>query len=424
MENRKNANRKPLTLQPFQMFLNDNDRDKKIRIAVSSDIQKSVKMRLNKPSVLAILFFLSPSFVLSWTFGHKGLLSGWMVGNLQKSSEPQLGLRYIPEFSLALHPSESIMLDSELSVNAFGTAVIEKIDSIRTEGDLKPYRLWLRFSSAQFEARIGLQKINFGSAILLRPLMWFDSLDPRDPLQLTDGVYGLLLRYYFVNNTNVWLWGLHGNEKTKGWEAIPTQEDSVEYGGRLQIPLFTGELGLTYHHRRADIGKAPLNPLPTGIHIAPEDRYALDGKWDIGIGLWFEGTLTQQRSNLLPTPWQRALNLGLDYTFGIGNGLYLLAEHFNLARTREALASGDDIDFSALLIRYPLGLLDEITGIFYYDWENKEFYRFISLQRTYDKWRFTVIGFWNPEAFLVYPTASGKNPFVGKGFQIMIIFNY
>ncbi len=375
--------------------------------------------------LFSAVFLLVPSLlVFPSTLGHKGLLSLWGVGNFQKSSNPQLGLRYIPEFSLALQASESITLDAELSIHAFGKAVFEKIDNVQAEGDIKPYRLWLRFSLSQFEARIGLQKINFGSATLLRPLMWFDSLDPRDPLQLTDGVCGLLLRYYFIDNTNIWLWGLYGNEKNKGWEAIPTQKDTVEYGGRVQIPLFAGELAMTYHHRRADIGKSTLFQIPPGTNITAENRYALDGKWDIGIGLWFEGALIHQQGEFLPTPWQRALNIGLDYTFGIGNGLYLMGEHFNLARTQEAFASGNDINFSAILIRYPLGLLDEITGILYYDWENEEFYRFISWQRTYDKWRFNVIGFWNPEDFLIYPTASGNNPFVGKGFQVTVIFNY
>ena len=69
----------------------------------------------------------------------------------------------------------------------------------------------MRYSSDQFELRLGLQKINFGSASMLRPLMWFDQMDPRDPLHLTDGVWGLLARYYFLNNANIWLWGLYGN---------------------------------------------------------------------------------------------------------------------------------------------------------------------------------------------------------------------
>jgi hypothetical protein len=381
-------------------------------------------MKNKKPIFLALLLLMSPSFVFSRTLAHRGLISLWGLGSFEKSSKPQLGLRYIPEFSLAFQLSESVLLDTEVSFNAFGTALFKEIDDIQTDGDIKPYRLWLRFSLPQFEARLGLQKINFGSATLLRPIMWFDSLDPRDPLQMTDGVYGLLLRYYFVNNTNIWLWGLYGNEDTKGREIIPIQKDSVEYGGRIQIPLFIGEFAVTYHHRRADVGKSSILPLPPGIHIAPENRFAVDGKWDMGIGIWFEGSLIHQNNEFLLMPWQRALNVGLDYTFGIGNGLYLLGEHFNLARTRKAFQSGDDTNFSAILLRYPLGLLDELTGIFYYDWENEEWYRFFSWQRTYDRWRINVIGFWNPEDFRIYPMASGNNAFMGKGFQITIIFNY
>ena len=382
---------------------------------------------LEKKSLLlvTVIFLLAfPSIGLSWTFGHKGLLSLWGMGGFKNSSKPQIGLRYIPEFTLGLQVSESALLDTGFSFNAFGTALFKDSDDIQTDGDIKPYRMWLRYSLSQFEARIGLQKINFGSATLLRPLMWFDSMDPRDPLQLTDGVYALLLRYYFVNNTNIWLWGLYGNEKTKGWEAIPTEEESLEYGGRLQVPLFTGELALTYHHRRADMEKATMIPLPLGSAIVPEDRYALDGKWDIGIGLWFEGTLTHQKHNLIVEPWQRIVNIGLDYTFDIGNGLYILGEHFNLARTQEAFGSGSDTDFTAILLRYPIGLLDDITGIFYYDWENEDWYRFFSWQRTYDKWRFNIIAFWNPADFQIYPTTSGNSPFVGKGIQVTIIFNY
>ena len=114
--------------------------------------------------------------------------------------------------------------------------------------------MWVKFSGDQFELRAGLQKINFGSAQMFRPLMWFDRIDPRDPLQLTDGVYGLLARYYFLNNANIWLWGLYGDDKIKGWELIPSKKNSIEYGGRVQLPLYTGEIAATYHHRTADPG--------------------------------------------------------------------------------------------------------------------------------------------------------------------------
>lgn len=387
-------------------------------------VKSEEKSNLKKKCMAAAFLLLALTAMgFSWTFGHRGIISLWGMSGLQKSSQPQLGLRYIPEFTLAVQPSETFTLDTELSVHAFGTALFKQIDDAETSGDIKPYRMWLRLSLTQFEARLGLQKINFGSATLLRPLMWFDRLDPRDPLQLTDGVYGLLLRYYFINNTNIWAWGLYGNNEPKGRETLPTQDDSIEYGGRLQVPLFKGEIAATYHHRRADL-QFPATAFLPEPQAAPEDRYALDGKWDVGIGIWFEAALTHQQHQHLPLPWQRAWNTGLDYTFDIGNGLYALGEHYNLARTGEAFDSGEYISFSAVLLRYPLGLLDEITGIFYYDWENEEWYRFFSWQRTYDKWRINVIGFWNPENFKIYPNASGTNPFVGNGFQITIVFNY
>jgi hypothetical protein len=73
---------------------------------------------------------------------------------------------------------------------------MKDFNSFSSNGDIKPYRLWARYSTSQLEIRAGLQKINFGSANILRPLMWFDQMDPRDPLQLTDGVWGILGRYY------------------------------------------------------------------------------------------------------------------------------------------------------------------------------------------------------------------------------------
>lgn len=41
-------------------------------------------------------------------------------------------------------------------------------------------------------------------------------------MQLTNGVYGILGRYYFANNANIWFWTLMGNEKTRGFEVILT----------------------------------------------------------------------------------------------------------------------------------------------------------------------------------------------------------
>lgn len=358
------------------------------------------------------------------TLELKGLLSGWVAVNTEDISEPRFGLHYFPEFSIQKSLSQNYSIDFDLSLNANGTARLKSHEGTQTRGDIKLYRMWGRFSSSRFEARLGLQKINFGSASLLRPLMWFDRIDPRDPLQLTDGVYGLLMRYYFLNNANIWIWGLTCNTNTKGWEFLSTKPRSVEFGGRFQHPVGNGEMALTYHHRQID----PDQSLP-GLDLAnvssvPENRFALDGKWDIGIGIWFEGTLTHQSSEQLPAPWQRAMTVGFDYTFGIGNGLNLIGEYFVYTRSQDVLGSGDSLKFSALSMNYPLGILDNLSCIFYYDWKNKNLYSFLNWRRTYDQWIINVIGFWNPRLFQIYQNMTGNNVFAGKGIQIMVIFNH
>jgi len=356
----------------------------------------------------------------------KGQLSGWLALNDEKPSTPRFGLRYIPTFSLGRGGEKSLSLDAELAVNAYGSAAAPDWGEMQTEGSVKLYRLWVRLSSSRFEARLGLQKISFGSASLFRPLMWFDRLDPRDPLQITDGVSGLLLRYYFLNNTNIWLWGLYGNDELKGWETVPTASKQPEFGGRVQWPLFKGELGLSVHYRQADLsrslsgaGSGPfLNP------VVPEERLALDGKWDAGVGLWLEASVLKQRSREIPFPYQAALTVGADYTFGLGNGLYVLAEHFLMENSAEAFGRGQGWRFSGLSLRYPLGLLDTLSGMAFYDWQNRNLYSFLSWQRSYDRWSWYVIGFWNPAKFQIYGTQAGNNYFSGKGVQLMVVFNH
>jgi len=370
----------------------------------------------------AVLFLLSTA-AFSQTFAYKGLVSSWLTINADTDTKPQLGLRCLPEFSLGKALSQKYNFDVEFSLNAYGTGTINALDDVHTEGKVKPYRMWLRFSSSQFEARLGLQKINFGSASLLRPLMWFDRIDPRDPLQLTDGVYGLLMRYYFLDNTNIWVWGLYGNDEPKGWETMSSDRKSPELGGRIQTPLGKGEIAFSCHHREIDVKGLLQGPEPDNIRI-PENRYALDGKWDIGIGIWFETSLFHQQTEHLPYTWQKALNVGMDYTFNIGNGLNVIGEHFVLEASRDVFGSGEATKFSALALNYPLGLLDNITGILYYDWENKDFYNFLRWQRTYDRWSFHFMAFWNPERFRVYNTQPGNNLFAGKGIQVMAVFNY
>ena len=383
-------------------------------------------MKLTWKIILAnfLLFGCCFSPAFSQVLDVNGQLSGWATYSHQSERQTQFGIRYIPEMMIARKVIDKIDFGLECAIKSIVTARLQSLHDSETNQKIKPYRVLMRFSTSQAELRFGLQKISFGSAQFIRPLMWFDSIDPRDPLQITDGVYGILFRYYFLNNTNFWLWGLYGNDNRKGWEFSPTVKKSPEFGGRLQLPFFAGEIALSFHHRQVDLGDlyvAPMIPVDKKIS---ENRLAVDGKWDVGIGLWIEGVIQRQKSELLLYDWQNFFNLGMDYTFNLGNGLTASGEHFIFNNNQKIFTTGKRISFSALAMNYPVGLFDRLGMICYYDWENDDWYRFINWQRTYDNWSFHLFGFWNPRVFNIYQNSEESNLFAGKGIQIMFVFNH
>ncbi len=358
-------------------------------------------------------------------FKLKGQANAFAAMNFSKPIQSQAGLRLLPVLSIARQMPNSLKLDAEISVDGFlnyhftGT----KID--QDNSNIKPYRLWLRLSSDRFEIRAGLQKINFGSATMLRPLMWFDRMDPRDPLQLTDGVYALLGRYYCQNNANAWLWMLWGNDKTKGWETVPSASKIPEFGGRLQLPVPLGESAVSYHHRTADLSRIIPDTLLTGSPKYGEDRIGLDGKWDLGVGLWAEYSLTHNTLNTpYFQPWTKLFTIGMDYTFSIGNGLNVSSEFFRSGNSGKIFQQGRNNSFSLLSVNYPIGTINRISGIVYYNWTNQNWYRIINFQRQSDDWTFYLFLFWNPETIAIYNTGNESNSFAGKGIQLMAVYNF
>jgi hypothetical protein len=350
----------------------------------------------------------------------RGQLSGWTVESLYDNQwENTTGIRYIPTLSIRLPLKGNAELDTEISVNGYWTSDENDEDN---QADMDIYRLWLRLSSSQYEIRAGLQKIDFGSAVLLRPLMWFDRVDPRDPLRLTEGVYALLGRYYFLNNTNIWVWGLVGNDETKGWEDAASHEERPEYGGRVQTALGNGEIAFAYHHREVDT--ADINAENEARDSLAENRFALDGKWDMGVGLWFEGVLIHQDLDSTSLPYRKFLNIGLDYTFDIVNGLTIIGENLWLAASEDLTDPGEAVAYSAASLAYPLGILDSVSAIAFYEWDNQDIYRYISWERRYDNWRFYVMGFWNPETLQIYENEDTGALFAGQGVQALIVFNH
>jgi hypothetical protein len=377
------------------------------------------------------LAFVAAAAVVGYAFplsahsvDFKGELAAAVTANDTDPKPVYFGIRYFPELFAGYSISESTTLDIMGSLDARWTTRLDSLDDAHSDEDLDAYRLWIRLNAAQLETRLGLQKISFGVATLFRPLMWFDSIDPRDPLRITDGVWGLLLRYYFVNNANVWVWGLLGNEDPKGWELLPTVHDIPEYGGRLQVPVPRGEVALSYHHRTIDGSEIATLPQTAGDSEIPEDRIGVDAKWDVKLGLWLEGSLVHQDSELIPESYQHFLTAGFDYTFGLGEGLTFLAEHFLVSSSDKAFGTGERSDVTGVSVTYPWGALDALALILYYDYEADELYSFVDLRRRYDRWTFHIIAFANPDSFAL-PTAVAENTLlVGNGLQFLVVFNH
>ena len=382
-------------------------------------------MRSPERGLLFLLPVLLAFSLVLWTqeTDFQGRVSGWFTIPLESGRGFPFGVRYIPTFSLKTPVSPVWNFDVEAAANAYFTVDFKSgWDSRRTE--VKLYRLWARLTTDRFEARLGLQKIEFGSARLLRPLMWFDRVDPNDPLQLTDGVTGLLLKYTFQNNASVWAWGLTGNNARKGWESVPTRADTVEFGGRAQLPALGGELAVTFHHRRLDAFRSPLPVTADARADVPETRLGLDGYWDLGPGIWFEAVLTKQDFSVTPFRFQKALNIGLENAFAAGNGLTVLVEHFVFQSSPDFWKAGTSRSLSALSLDYPLGLLDRLRGMVYRDWTGGDWYRLLTWQRTYDRWSLFVIAFWNPEAYGLYGDSPETSLFGGRGFYVMVSWNH
>jgi hypothetical protein len=352
----------------------------------------------------------------------KGQLSAWVLYNGSLDLPVYMGGRYIPQLNYEINLKNDHLIDFEASANLNGNFGFRPFDTIRADGMIKPYRLWGRYSSRQFEVRVGLQKINFGSAQLIRPLMWFDEVDPRDPLGLTDGVWGGLFRYYFLNNANLWFWSLYGNKNPRGWDFAGTHRDIPEFGGRFQSPIPEGEAAISFHHRVSDT--RGVNPAIPEFDMVRENRIGLDVKVDLVVGAWLEGSWVHNSEDLDIFSNQEIFSAGLDYTFGVGNGIYLIFEQLLASYDEKAFAFENTNTFSLLSLSYPLGLFSNIQGIVYFDWDHTSLYNFINLQRDFSHFSLYLMAYWNPEDYRIPTQEIEQNLYAGKGIQIMFVLNH
>ena len=367
-------------------------------------------------------------------FRFSGQVSAWGQFTPDIDRSLWFGGRFIPQINFERpFANDKKKVDFEASVNIFGDAGIKPFSAFDAAGKIKPYRVWVRYATAWMEFRAGLQKINFGSAQMLRPLMWFDKMDPRDPLQMTDGVWGGLFRYYFTNNANIWLWGLMMNKDTKGLEIISTAGDvQPEAGGRVQFPVKRGEMAFSYHTRRVDYQSLnnllynpqpqPANQLPQPVDPMFEHRLGFDVRADVVVGLWFESAWTFLTDNIFFKN-QLMATLGADYTLGIGNGLGITLEHMLFSIGPKAFDFQTNVNFTAINFTYPVSLTGNANAILYYDWNNNGLYSFAGYNYQINNITLYLMAYLNPKTNTL-PMQSGAERFTGKGIQLMAVWNF
>ena len=324
------------------------------------------------------------------------------------------GVRIIPQLDYLRDFSEDRRISAEVSANVNLNADIGP-SYLNIAGSMGLYRAWARFSTQRNEIRVGLQQLNFGSASLLRPLQWFDGLNPTDPLRLTNGVWGILDRIYFENNATLWLWGLYGNTDKRVWDLTGHSANRPELGFRFQQPIPSGEVALSLNHRTVE---AVVGTVPS----YEETKIGLDGKWDVGPGLWFEDSFTATSlASPLHAGWN-SLTIGSDLTPEGLDGLSFTFEHMlNIAYSTEMNLSNTS-NLSALSATWPINIFNRLSGIVLYSWETNYWFRYLTWSADFDRSSFYVIGFWNPN-LSTSVLSLGSGSFSKYGFQVMYVLH-
>ena len=363
--------------------------------------------------VFLFVLFISNTNIIAQTHDVKGQ----MWGSLLRGDDPPIGRSnyeqswgYIPTVSYKKDLTNNDFIDLEWA-HKFGKIYagdysIGNLDS--------PYRLWFRYSSDRIEARLGLQKISFGPAVILRSLSWFDTIDIKDPTGQTDAVEAFRLRIFPSNSIGLWLW------------SINNAQDTLSFGGRTELSINAGELGFTYHR---DQSALPQNIGQSPIYISSaHQRIAFDYRYDGYVGFWIEtaGILSKSQNNVDPNRFT-LFTAGVDYTIPIGPGVLVMVENMNLREFSTVTDSSKTHNYTAFMASLPVNMLVQLMFISQVDWDNNSVYNFLRCGITYDRFSVNLILSSSPKRS-DYDIAEEYLPKTVSGFgigaQIMLVYNH
>jgi hypothetical protein len=358
----------------------------------------------------------------------KGELTAWTSAWRLEETNVELGFRYLPGVTFFAPLSSVWSWDAEATVNLYGITHNPAHRDFTSVNDARWYRLWSRWYTDRFEVRLGMQEIAFGPAKLLRTLRWFDQKDSRDPTEFTEGVRGLLFRYYFENQSNLWGWLMTGNDEPMGISPLVTLRDTIEGGGRWQWLSGPAEFGITVHRRRVDpAGQYGAGWLPSAPTV--EERLGFDCSLNLGVGLYGEGALIRLEDGGRLPDVQRWLTLGADYTFDIGDGLGTMLELMTVNVRSNSTPTIDVTDrIWAFSGQYGLNLLDRLEWLVFRHEAGPVTLVQAFWKRTTDEVDFTAVF---SKGFCPKETAASPIPAVflagaacGEGIRLMVQYHY
>ena len=212
----------------------------------------------------------------------------------------------------------------------------------------------------------------------------------------------------------MWLW------------SINNDQDTLSFGGRAELSVNAGELGLTYHWDQSTLPQS-IGQLPVYLENAHQ-RIAFDYRYDGFIGLWLEtaGILSNSKSNVLPNRYT-LFTLGSDYTIPIGPGLLVMVENMNVREFSTVSDRAKTDNYTAFMASIPINMLVQLMFITQINWDNNNVYNFLRFGITYDRFSVNLILSSSPkrsdydiaEEYLP-KTVSG----FGTGVQFMLLYNH
>ncbi|SVE40319.1 uncharacterized protein METZ01_LOCUS493173, partial [marine metagenome] len=213
-----------------------------------------------------------------------------------------------------------------------------------------------------------------------------DTIDLKDPTGQTDGVEAFRLRWFPSNYLSAWSW------------VTINDQDTLSYGGRVELSTNHGEWGLTVHID-------PSNSLNTyGQAFGPHKRLALDYRYDGFIGFWNESAMIISDGSELSLS-----TIGADYTLPVADGIPIMTETMYMSSVVNGSSSSHFI--TAFMAGYSIGMFHNFMFISNFDWDENNTYNYLRWSSSYDHFSINCMASINPGD-------------IDNSLQLMIIYNH